>query len=173
MTDRARSAGRAQRPTVAAAVLAVAMCLTGPARADGPPGHPAYRNHAVGNRPLAVAVADLDGDGRLDLVTSDFADSTVSVLLNRGGGDFGPRVAYATGVNPTSVTTADLNGDARADIVTSDGAGTVSVLTNHGDGTFGPAAIHPTGTNPSAVTTADLDGDGRLDLVTSDFADST
>ena len=129
----------------------------------------------------AVAVHDLNGDGRLDLVTANWDANDVSVLLNRGKGTFEQRRDYGTGRGPNEVAVGDLNCDGAPDIVTTAGSSDqmitlpsgdvssktydyVSVLLNRGDGTFDEKRDFPTGETPSAVAIADLDQDGYRDL---------
>ncbi len=74
-------------------------------------------NFGVGTFPDAVAIADLNGDGKPDLVVSNINSSTVSVLLGNGSGNF--QVSnFAVGAKPNGVAVSDLNGDGRPDIVT-------------------------------------------------------
>src|SRR5262249_43621556 len=131
---------------------------------------------AVGNRPLAVAVADLNKDGKLDLVTANDFGNSVSVLLGNGNGTFAPRTDYSTGsrtTHPFSVAVADLNEDGKLDLVTSNDFGDdVSVLLGNGDGTFPPAIEYAVGPSPDSLAVADLDGDGKLDLVTASTDDN-
>jgi hypothetical protein len=91
--------------------------------------------------------------------------STVSVLLNIGGGGFAAPLDYPTGRFPSAVAIGDLNGDGQPDLVTaSSGAETVSVLANRGDGSFEAKLEYRTGSFPRAVAIADLNGDGKPDL---------
>jgi hypothetical protein len=109
----------------------------------------------------AVELADLNGDGRLDLVV---LNSGLSVLLNNGDGTFGAAAGYPAGGDPGQVAIGDLTGDGRLDLaVTNPGSGVVSLLINNGDGTFAaPAAL--TAPYPAGVAAVDLNGDGKLDL---------
>src|ERR1700689_4597460 len=77
-----------------------------------------------GNGPNAVAVADLTGNGTLDLVVANWctdatcAASSVGVVLGKGDGTFQPAVAYGSGgLYADSVAVADVNGDGKLDIV--------------------------------------------------------
>src|SRR5919204_4721821 len=77
--------------------------------------------------PLAVAIADLKGDGKRDLVTAnwtdpDFPSGTVSVFDNKGNGTFHTKRDYATGSGSASIAVADLNGDRAPDVVTGSGS---------------------------------------------------
>ena len=95
----------------------------------------------TGASPFSVAMGDLNGDGRPDLVTANRNSNTVSVLLGNGDGTFGAKLDYGTGVQPASVAIGDVNGDRKPDLVTANGvSNTVSVLLGHGDGTFGVRA---------------------------------
>jgi FG-GAP-like repeat len=128
----------------------------------------------VGASPRALAVGDLNGDGRLDLVVANSADDTVSVLLGNGDGTVQPQRAYASGLAPSAVAVADVNGDGRLDLVVANsGDDTVSVLLGNGDGTFQPPQTYATGPAPSAVAVADVDGDHKPDVVVADAADNT
>jgi FG-GAP-like repeat len=64
-------------------------------------------------------VADVNGDGKPDIVVTDlFGD--ISVLLGKGNGLFGTAAAFSAGFAPVVVTTADVNGDGRPDLIASD-----------------------------------------------------
>ena len=132
-------------------------------------------DYATG-RSVAVAAADLSGDGAPDLAgwTSNSSDSnTVSVLLNRGDGSFEPRHDYAiaggAGADDLAVQIADLNGDDKPDLAIGS-PNTVSVLLNRGDGTFEPRRDYATAGGCDCaplphVEPVDLNGDGRRELV--------
>ena len=88
-----------------------------------------------------MAVGDVNGDGKPDLVVANYGDNSVSVLLGNGDGTFLPRPAYATGSSPFAVAVADVNGDGKPDLVVANyGSNSVSVLLGNGDGTFQPQA---------------------------------
>jgi hypothetical protein len=132
--------------------------------------------------PSSVAVADLSGDGKLDVAAGVF--SNVDVMLGNGDGTFQPDVFYSrdTGAGQAfSVAVADVNHDGVPDLVTSgfgNAEGIVSVLLGKGDGTFHPAVAYETGATggsigASSVAVADLNGDGSPDLVVANFQNST
>src|SRR5262249_38360262 len=72
---------------------------------------------AIGG-PLPVAVADVNGDGRPDIVTVNTDSNDVSVFLENADGTYQQTQSLAVGVAPSGVAVADLNGDGRPDIVT-------------------------------------------------------
>jgi hypothetical protein len=129
---------------------------------------------AVGSYPRAVAVADLNGDGKPDLIIANEFDNTVSVLLGNGDGTFQTQHTFAVGTGPDAVAVADLNGDGIPDLVVANGGvgptgevvtNTMSVLLGNGDGSFKTQQTFDVGDNPDAVAVADLNGDGKPDLV--------
>ncbi len=142
--------------------------------------------------PNAVAVADLNGDGKLDLVVAScesvgstscgnngFANGALTVLLGNGDGTFATPVPYDSGgANAASVTVADVNGDGKLDLIVanygisgsqgygSPTGGAVSVLLGNGDGTFLTAVAYASGgISAQSVAVADLNGDGKLDII--------
>jgi hypothetical protein len=127
----------------------------------------ARRIFAAGSGPRSVAVADLNGDGQLDMVANSNS-GRVSVLLGNGDGSFQAQKTFSTsGGFSVSVTVGDFNGDGKLDIVrTAIQSGFTSVLLGNGDATFQTRQTFATGNQPTAVTVADLNGDGRPDLAT-------
>ncbi len=128
---------------------------------------PVIQTYNAGPNLSALAVGDFNNDGKLDIVTANNGNKTVSVLLGKGDGTFQTAVSYAVGSSPNSVAVGDFNGDGHLDIVTADsGANGVSVLTGNGDGTFKTAVAYAVGTDPTSVAVGDFNNDGRPDLVT-------
>ena len=64
-----------------------------------------------------VVAADVNRDGRADLVTANYCANTLTVLTNNGSCDFGLMASPGTGAQPWAVAVADINGDGRADVV--------------------------------------------------------
>jgi hypothetical protein len=121
-----------------------------------------------------VAIGDVNGDGKPDLVTANHSANTVSVLLGNGNGTFGPKTDFATGSLPSSVAIDDLNGDGKPDLVTANhNASTASVLLGNGDGTFGPKTDFMTGSGPFSLAIGDLNGDGKPDVAVATNGSST
>lgn len=124
--------------------------------------------------PQAVVAANLNGDGKYDLITANGTQDSISVLLNAGDGTFAAPVSYGTGADPVSLAVADVNADGWLDVVTSDsGDDTVSLLLNNGDGTFAPAITLGVGASPVSVTLADVNGTGHSDILVADRDDNT
>ncbi|HET7451921.1 MAG TPA: VCBS repeat-containing protein [Thermoanaerobaculia bacterium] len=127
-----------------------------------------------------IAVADIDGDGKLDIVATparlgggglfkvwsgdgkgSFHETKVTVV-NKEGKPASPSIQYG------GVAVADLDGDGRPDVVTASHGGTVLVFLNRGGGNFQMAnAGLPPKLSSQAVAIFDVNGDGRPDLVVS------
>jgi len=135
-----------------------------------------------GDGPLSVAVADVNGDGKPDIIVSNSCSNeenctngSVDVLLGNGDGTFQKAVTFNTsGYHPTSVAVADVNGDGKPDIIVANQCkdefcytlGVVAVLLGNGDGTFQKAVTYVTGTYTStSVVVADVNGDGKPDII--------
>jgi hypothetical protein len=130
---------------------------------DGTFGSPA--TYPTGVYPWGIVSCDFDGDGYMDLATSNYTSEDVSILMNDGDGTFTPDTTYAVGTDPHAILNADLNGDGAADLVTTNlYSYDVSVLINNGDGTFADEVRYDVTNGPIAVDAADLDEDGDLDL---------
>ncbi|GAB3828138.1 hypothetical protein GCM10028821_13010 [Hymenobacter jeollabukensis] len=137
---------------------------------NGAFGTPTFFNTGAGGvSAYGVTLGDVNADGRLDAVTSNFGGAdgtTVSVLLGAGNGTLGTATQYPVGSAPAGLKLGDLNGDNRPDLVVANyNSNNVGVLLNQG-GTFGTMSTYTTGaTNPREVALADFNGDGRLDVV--------
>jgi hypothetical protein len=115
-----------------------------------------------------VTVADLNGDGKLDLVTLTqsywVANATLHVLLGNGDGSFQPAVDYGlTDYSAVSVAVGDVNKDGHRDLVVGD-HWVLEVLLGNGDGSFLPPVDVAAGFE-AYVALGDLNRDGSLDIV--------
>jgi len=127
--------------------------------------------------PRSLAVADLDEDGNLDLVTGNAARDSVAVLLGDGEGAFGEATEFDAGNFPLDVHLVDLDENGNLDLVLvngidEDGDGApisaLRIIPGKGDGTFDVAndVGYVTGLGPNSVAVADWDSDGDLDAAT-------
>lgn len=126
----------------------------------------------------SVAAADLDGDGRLDLVSSNrsysFTPGSVSTFRGNGDGTFGGGLELPTNPGPHRLAFASVNADGIPDIVlTTAGScfdfygSTLATRIGNGDGTFGPAIVTTTGNQnycPADMAVADFNEDGLADV---------
>jgi hypothetical protein len=112
--------------------------------------------------PAALAAADLDSDGNLDLVAANRGQSLVAVFRGRGDGSFEPADEYPTGRPVAALLVTDLDGDEVPDVATA-GSG-VWVLYGNSDGTLGPARSEPGPGGVRALSGDDFDGDANVDL---------
>ena len=119
-------------------------------------------------------MADMNGDGKPDLLVANRADNTVAVLLNtpaNGVINFATAKAYASGKSPSALATFDTFGDGMPDVVvTNAGDNTASLLVNTTSAGSGTPSLVSQGTltpgsSPSAVAAVDLNNDGKPDLV--------
>jgi hypothetical protein len=136
--------------------------------------------YALGSnsQPFAVAVADVNGDGQLDVLTANSGTGTAGVLLGTGTGRFGAVRTYSTGPasQPLGLAVADVNGDGHPDVLAATGnAPTVCLLLGTGTGSFGAATTYSAGPNsyPHNLTAADVNGDGQPDVLTANTGNNT
>jgi hypothetical protein len=119
----------------------------------------------TGLNPRSLAVTDVNGDGRPDLITANGSVNTLSVLTNRGDGVFFSSSELAVGNFPCDVTAADVTGDGLSDLINVNHYDqSLTVLTNNGHGGFAYCATWAVGNGACSVAAADLNGDGKADL---------
>jgi hypothetical protein len=145
-----------------------------------PPTPPCAGHIAFPELPIArlsgtdVALVDLDGDGRVDLITSGENTDLLQVALGHGDGTFGAKASYPTGFNARTFAVRDLNADGKPDIVVANfQSNSVGVFINNGNGTFAAQATYNANLEPSFVALGDLTGDGKPEIVVTNFQSQT
>jgi uncharacterized protein (TIGR03437 family) len=149
------------------------LCLAAVAQAQT-----GYLTFPTGVDPSGVIAADLNGDGKPDLVVANTGSNSLSLFLNNGTGGFTPlpplvfSQAFAT-LAPRAILAAGLNGDHKTDLIVSSATGVslqngpatgLAVLLGNGDGTFQSPLLISGCLQPTAVQAVDLNGDGIPDL---------
>lgn len=130
---------------------------------------------SVGTQPSTVVLGDVNGDGKLDILTANSRSNDVTVLLGDGHAGFRPAAGspFAAGAHPHLLALGDVNGDRKLDLaVTEHDSNEVRLFLGAGDGQFrvAPGSPFATGTGKPhnhGLSFADVNADGKLDIVTS------
>ena len=152
-------------PTIGSSLIPVAL-----SNGDGTFQVKTTTNIDLQHEPVYLASGDVNGDGKLDLVTANSQTAGFSVFLGNGQGAFSAPVDYSLADPVGSVAVSDVNGDGILDVVVS----TIgqqpgfSVSLGVGDGIFGTSTSYPLGYATSAIVLTDVNGDGKPDLVAVD-----
>lgn len=133
----------------------------------------------VGKGPGAIAVADVNNDGKSDIIVANVDDGTVSVLLGDGKGHFNPAPGspFPCNANPNDIAVADMNGDGNPDLVIANTQTPyITILLGDGKGGFKPSARSPFATksypHPHGVVVGDFIGDGKPVVVTDSWGNN-
>ena len=131
---------------------------------------------AVGTSPAALALADFNRDGKLDLAVANSGSNNVTILLGDGAGGFRPATGapFAAGRSPNDVAVGDVNSDGNLDLAFANhDTNYLTVLTGDGKVSFRPAPGSPftvqSKPHPHGIAMADFNGDGKPDLATDDW----
>jgi hypothetical protein len=127
----------------------------------------------VGRGPGSIAIADVNHDGKLDLIVANTIDGTLDVLLGDGKGHFSAAAGspFVCGKNPNDIAVGDLNGDGNLDLVIANTETPyLTILLGDGKGGFAPSPHSPFDTHSyphvHGIAVADFNSDGKLDVVT-------
>jgi predicted outer membrane repeat protein len=129
----------------------------------------------VGGGPEAVSLADLDGDGKLDLLSANNSSGNFSALRNQstiGSISFGALNNYTSAANPVAIQVADMNGDSKPDVVVANQTGqNVAIAYNSAvfgvinASSFSAVSLLPLGGSGRNLALADVNRDGKADLI--------
>jgi hypothetical protein len=127
--------------------------------------------YPVGAEPRAITIADLNRDGRFEILVSCHGDRTIRILHNDGTGQLspGPTLSVGSELRPVGIVAADLDHDGDADIAAATSGNNLnfaSVFINNAGTLNGPVHYPTGGINPGHIGATDLDRDGDVDLVT-------
>lgn len=133
----------------------------------------------VGKAPGSIAIADVNHDGKPDIIVANTADETVSVLLGDGKGRFSPAPGspFPCNPNPNDIAVADMNGDGNLDlIIVNTQTPYITILLGDGTGRFKPSAHSPFATksypHPHGVVVGDFMGDTKPAVVTDSWGNN-
>jgi len=135
-------------------------------RGDGGFTVPVTYGGCAGSGANFVTEADVDRDGRLDVITAETPCNTVTVYLGNGDGTLRATVPVIVGTGPNGLTTLDANGDGLVDVATVSGSRGISLLFGRGDGGFSAPFSFDAGPASNSITVNDFNGDGLPDLAT-------
>lgn len=142
----------------------------------GPPITTPLPDCAAECGPVALALADFNGDGNLDASVVD-VNVGVVILLGNGDGTLRQRSVIPLGhlgTSTGSIAVGDFNNDQIPDLaIAIQGTNTVLVALGNGDGTFQPGLNFLVGQSPQSVAVADFNGDGFQDLVVTNLASNS
>src|SRR5687767_2516140 len=140
----------------------------------------------TGIMPASVAIGDVDGDGKPDMVIANSSSNTISVFRNTStsgsitASSFAAKIDFATGTNPTIVAIGDVDGDGKPDLVVPNRASdNISILRNTSTtgsidaASFAPKVDFVTGVGALSATIGDVDGDSKPDIVVANYNSGT
>jgi len=125
-----------------------------------------FASYKVGKNPTTVVTGDLNHDSFTDLVTTNIASNTLSILFGNGDGTFRDQVQLHVCQEPRSLVMGNFNQDGHADVALAcSGGDEVMVLLGRGDGKFEEGPRYPVHRAPIALAADDINGDHHTDLV--------
>jgi len=137
----------------------------------------------VVTNPIPLAAADLDGDGKIDMIAGNSVSNSISIFRNKAtsgvldASSFAARIDKAVGGTPMGIAIGDLTGDGKPDIAVANSSSTsVHVFRNTstiGSLSFAAAISLTTGSTPYDLVIADLNGDGLQDIAVANAGTTT
>jgi hypothetical protein len=125
-----------------------------------------FATYQVGKNPTSVGTADFNQDGFTDLITTNIANNSLSLLFGNGDGTFKEQVQIEAAKEPRALAINDYNGDGRVDLaVACSGSDQVAVFLGLANGTFGLGQRYTVNKTPVSIATGDFNGDQKADLV--------
>ena len=123
-------------------------------------------NYPIGNTPRGINVADLNGDGAIDVFTANTESNDISILFNDGSGSFLPASSISASGNPWSITACDIDNDNDSDLVmVKNAVDSISIYENDGFGNLTYIEDMLCGNVPITIISTELNNDGSIDLV--------
>lgn len=129
-------------------------------------------NITTNKLPRKIKLADLDQDGKLDLIIIDGFNEEVSIYKNNstiGSIAFGNKISYSIGSSPSDLSIADVDGDGLLDVLVSIWDNQVAVYRNKGNLLLDTKINYAVGLSPSHILTGDLDGDNKHDIIIANY----
>jgi len=125
-----------------------------------------FATYQVGKNPTSVATADFNQDGFTDLITTNIANNSLSLLFGNGDGTFREQTTIEAAKEPRALALNDFNGDGRVDLaVACSGSDHVAIFLGLANGTFGVGHRYAVNKTPVSIASGDLNGDRKADLV--------
>jgi hypothetical protein len=140
-------------------------------------------DYTTGSSPSHVALGDIDNDGKLDMITSNWSSNSVSVFRNAAvsgtvnSASFAAKADFTTANNPHGLAVGDIDGDGKLDLVVvnarSNSVGVFRNTSASGSISFASRVDFVVGSDPRGVDLGDIDGDGRLDIAVANYVGNT
>ncbi len=153
--------------TLTVVFLLLSLCGCPPENSYDPPDLLyLFKNYEVEKNPTAIRAGDFNNDGFTDLVTSNIASNSLSLLFGNGDGSFQTQVPVRVCQEPRNLALEDFNQDTHLDLaIACSGSNQISILTGRGNGTFERVAKYHVNRTPVSIATGDFNSDQLLDIV--------